>query len=548
MMRIVPVAVGYILLCMAHCVVSQTLTLPPIVFPVKLTVEIVSTVDSQTYGPSTFTIVADDSGNIAVSLIQVNQGGALDRVAYYLVNDPQWREQVNGGPCTPLGKTPTTQLLYQQAKAIINTVSSLKSGNISGTTGVTRGIPTFLFPLSDTSLFVPLENCPTAQSLNGYASFTAPQQVIDFSTSTPLLKEIKLRSTCLSNPQMSVATTVSIFWFGGGVTGSGFLLNCTATSPTVAPGATNAPAPTPAGTVAVAMPAIPNDFSTTIETTMTELGSSFTIYEAFSASTRRAKSSMQIPVVDAAGRTEVDEVYVLGSYQLAFGYVKMILPAGQPSYIPSDVRNYFWPDVESCTRVNFGYDLISGSATSLLMASAVPPTYMGQAFVRGVLCDYWQLSTIASTTQWFWTTNTSNPTILRITTRGFGRPPLFVHHPFFQQGSPFSPADASAACGYFFTASDKFCISGGTYSHIHDFVGFVASVPPAAFSVPSVCSTTTLVRSVPSDQSSSLSSATVIGIMFLVGIIAAVLGNCCMWCRMAGKVRDLEFEIQQAQQ
>ena len=532
---------------------GQTLVLPPIPFPVKLTVEVTSTVDGTLFGPSAYTIVADDSGNVAISSTVSNPSGASDRVVYYLTSDSLWREQVNGGPCTPTGKNPVNQLPLLQSKAIISILLSWKSGGaISGTAATIRAIPTFYFDFVNTSFFVPPDVSCTPQSLAGGAYFTAPRQLVDFSTSMPILKEITMTSkaTCFGIPQAAtVFTTVSVVWFGGGVTGSGYLSNCTTASTPPPSGGTNAPIPTPAGTVAVAMPTIPNEFSTTIETTMTEIGNTFTIFEAFSTINRFAKSSLQAPVVDAAGRTEVDAVFVLGSYQLAFSYVNMALPPGQPSYIPSDVRNYFWPDVESCTRVNFGFDLVSGSATTLLLSSATPPTYMGQAFVRGVLCDYWQASSTGTTTQWFWNTNTSSPTLMRITSRGFGRPPLFVHHPFFQQGSPFSSADASTACGYFFSSSDKFCISSGTYSHIHDFIGFVPSVPSTAYLLPAVCSSTSLVQSVPSSPSpSSLSSATVIGIMFLVGIIATALGNCCMWCRMAGKVRDLEFEIQQAHQ
>jgi hypothetical protein len=522
-------------------------------FPVKMTVEISSSIGATVIGPTSFTVVSDNNGNMTVTSYRQYLNDLSERSVFYAPSG-NWLEQINGGPCTPTSKTaPENVVPFLQGSAIMKIVNNINFGSLAGDATTTRGINTFSSSFGGQDFFIPPSpECAVANNVVTTTAFTRELQIVDFLMTTPMLKEITQRSvvnnlTCSGNlwPQktaeVTVDTTVSVVWFGAGVAGSEAFTNCSQKTSGIP-----APAPTPAGTVMFPMPAVPSDFTAVIETTMIERGSTFTMLEAFSTTQRLARSSMLKPVVDAIGRSDALDVFVQGSFQLAFSYEKLAVPKGRPINIPPDVRDYFWPDTETCIRVNFGYDLISASATQLLLASPTPPTYMGQTLVRGFLCDNWQVSTTSMTINWFWTANTSSPQLVRITNRGVGTPPLFVHHPFFQQGGPFSKIDANDACSLFFTSEDKYCKDSGTFSHVHEFVGFSAGTPSGVFSLPQVCKITREVRSIPlSAGSTSMSSATVLGLLVLVGAISAVLGNCCMWCRLAGKVRDLEFELEQ---
>lgn len=306
------------------------------------------------------------------------------------------------------------------------------------------------------------------------------------------------------------------------------------------------------------MPLLPLEFTATIRTSMLESGEVLTMYEAFSTVDRIAKTVVIGATPDLLGRAPAYTWQVFGAEQSAFYYASNAVPFGWQSGVEANARNYFWPDDFHCKRSIFGTDIVSGSVGGLLLVTGTP-VYMGEAVVRGIPALVYQSTNCSMIVRWYWanaswsfSSGVSQP-LLRIVVQGTGSSPLFVHHPFFQQGKLVPPEFANAACDALVPgASHPQCtnstVSAWKYYHVHDFLSFVPFMAAADKVKPAGCNDVDEVLGFGSfglGCSTTNSTLTAVLLVFLI-VISCILGCCCQWCRMAPRIREIEEELAEA--
>ncbi|KAH9601883.1 hypothetical protein LSM04_009177 [Trypanosoma melophagium] len=304
------------------------------------------------------------------------------------------------------------------------------------------------------------------------------------------------------------------------------------------------------------MPGFPEEFSAEIQVIMPSERVMFTMHERFSSLLRLSHSSVYSAIPDEVGRVTTYDWYIIGSYQMAYLNTKSILPHGQDSPIPGNLRDYFWPDTEGCIRTQISFDVISGSvATLMLYSSDIPPVYIGSHIVRGVPCKVWSASLSGVRVKWFWADrekvnlNDNNSTddmdvLMRIVVEGKGAAPFYVHHPFLAQGKPLPSQHRSSACRLL-TPWDPACRNNNeNYKYTYDITSFSRYVSSNDFVLPTTCRSSDVPSATIPDikcrPASASSTITLTLTLFLVGIL---LGSCIVWFRYGVIVHKLRKEL-----
>ena len=445
---------------------------------------------------------------------------------------------IGGGPCRQQSSLPDVNLwtsVNQNIVAALTTSRLLATGPF---------LDLYTFP---ESTFVPMfPQCqnggrvgiPTSQyTQNGWNS--------DYSTTIPQLKRVNAAFLC--NGSVVQTTNITVSWIAVNIDTSIFA-TCIP-SPGSQLNSIGAEVTQPEAAIREmdeqgqpVMPTFPADVSFVIETTMMERRQTFTVTESISAHERAASVTVESPTLDPIGRRVLSRTIVSGKYQMAYNYQSVAVPAGYTSSVSPGIRNYFWPDAQTCTRVAFSLDLISGSVASLFLSAAANRVFLGNATVRGVRCMAWQQSTRQYTVVWYWTAN-SVPALVRITIQGTGRSPLFVHHPFYQQGNAF-PSTKPEPCQYFFTRNDPHCSNAaGQFYHVHEITQWVPASHASDWSLPSECTTTSSVAQFPPSVNDSVSDGTVIALVFLMSAISLCGGCFCMYLRLSPQLRAMKKQL-----
>lgn len=283
----------------------------------------------------------------------------------------------------------------------------------------------------------------------------------------------------------------------------------------------------------------------------------FTMTHAFDAQERTAVTQARGQAPDVVGRASNWTWIVRGGEQSAYFVDSAVVPLGQPSIIQNNVRQYFWPDRAPCTRAVFGFDILAGSVSSLLLATQSGATYMGRSSVRGVEGEMWQFLNSSLMVQWYFanasttsTTTTTTRTLLRMVVRGFGASPLFVFHPFFLQGRTVPVSVSGDACMRLFPGGQ--CdASGGdqdVFAHVHDFLEFAPVFHPPSADLPPSCKNPAAVvgfalQSGPGSGSDTGEQVAFFFIVLIYTVVSILIGMCIQWCRMAPRLRELEDEL-----
>jgi hypothetical protein len=341
--------------------------------------------------------------------------------------------------------------------------------------------------------------------------------------SKPVLKEID--GTFQLGSLTSVTIQLHVMSVASGVIDSSAVQSpCTSgvtAPPTAVPGTNSTPV--------FPMPALPLEFSTVIETTMLDVGKTFTLHYSYSAPDRRAYASYTAPYVDPIGRNNIVEWYVDGSTDSTFMVTTQVVPDGTTSPINEAIRNYFWPDSITCGEGVFASNNLAGSVSNLLLVNS-SFVFMGSCQARGIPCQFWQMRNMSMVVQWYWSTE-ATPRLLRIIVAGVAQNPLFPHHPFFATGTDV-PSIASDACDQLFF-NDPMCsdFSNTLYVNVHEFLDFGTTMDPSAKQTPSVCASLSFLESYGTSQ---CPPASVTAAVVITAIICFSAGCFCQWFRMRG--------------
>ncbi|KAG5466422.1 hypothetical protein LSCM4_01573 [Leishmania orientalis] len=232
------------------------------------------------------------------------------------------------------------------------------------------------------------------------------------------------------------------------------------------------------------------------------------------------------------------------------------------------LREYFFPDKDTCQRVLIGYDLMAKSVSALLMYSpSVPPTFIGNQTVRNVPCGVWVAEVNGFRVTWYWETSrhvdttpfhtpgsvrsgaSAYPKLMRMTVEGQGgAPPLFPHHPFFPQGYAFPLADRSMACGVLGPGEGSIGCNENhddDYILIYDVTSFVPYVRREDYTIPKACNGTMISGSIPSVlcRYNGITGSVAAALLVVVALLFALVSGCCVWCPFSRMVRHQQDEL-----
>lgn len=315
------------------------------------------------------------------------------------------------------------------------------------------------------------------------------------------------------------------------------------------------------------MPSFPDTFTANFLVISPGKKSFFQVREAFSADMRFSTATLQFPTRGVAGRVYEYEWIANSWDQMTYFHERFAVPDGEKTIDPA-VREYLFPDQDTCTRIFIGYDMVATTgSTLLLMNSTTSPAFVGNQTVRNIPCGVWTAQVNGALVTWYWASEgmvdtsafqsatsdadaTTYGTLVRMTVSGLGgSPPLFPHHPFFPQGYAFPTADRWAACDALEPAEvDMSCyayMSTASYSYIYDITSFVPYVRYADMTIPTVCQDVSISGSIPSFQCkyTGVSGGVAAVLLVIVAVIFALLSGCCVWCRYSRMVRRQEEEL-----
>ena len=338
------------------------------------------------------------------------------------------------------------------------------------------------------------------------------------------------------------------------------------TTSTTTPEPTTKPTETPSTGTLYAMPNFPPQFTANFFVISPSQKSVYQVREAFSEYSM-SHAQLEYPLAGAAGRVYDYEWFVTGYDQMTYYRERFAVPNGQET-IDKKVREYFWPDKDTCMKVLIGYDIVAGNAETLLLASPnASATFIGNETVRNIPCGVWAAEVGGVRVTWYWATpglsnvsffqpdstdnaETTFGTLVRMTVTGQGgSSPLFTHHPFFAQGYPFPASDRATACNLLQpTGVDMSCNgwdSHQTFNYIYDITSFVPSVRSDEYMLPTTCASAPLSGSIPSFMCnySGVSGAVVAVLLVIIAVLFGLMGGSCVWCRYSRMVRRQQEEL-----
>ncbi|CAD2216656.1 hypothetical protein AGDE_09734 [Angomonas deanei] len=301
------------------------------------------------------------------------------------------------------------------------------------------------------------------------------------------------------------------------------------------------------------MPEFPDEFSTDIQVIMPSKKTIFKMHHAYSQPEEFAHSTLQGVQPDEVGRAVEYEWYIRGKSQASYFITQKAVPPGLEMVEPK-LREYFYPNVATCTKVFIGYTPLANSGAELFLVDPdKTPSYLGRETVRGVPCKVWAVLSHGSLRTWYWsdeqyTKNTSQ--LLRMTVRGVGLSPFFPHHPFYAQGEAFPIQDRPLVCA-FMTPMMNYNVgcddSRGSeaFEYTYEITSFVPYIPMRDTTFPELCINVDASLSVPSSacRFSGIPAALVAILLIIIAIVFLFLGCCCVWCRYSVMVRRLEEEL-----
>ncbi|KAG5491271.1 hypothetical protein JIQ42_01169 [Leishmania sp. Namibia] len=293
----------------------------------------------------------------------------------------------------------------------------------------------------------------------------------------------------------------------------------------------------------------------------------FEVREAFSAVAGISHATLLLPVSGVAGRSSLYEWFVDAYNQMAYFHTKYGVQHGDEANDKA-LREYFFPDKDTCQRVLIGYDLMAGSIRSLMMYSpSVPPTFIGNQTVRNVPCVAWAAEVNGFRVTWYWSaTEHVNTTpfhtpesvrsgasayskLMRMTVEGQGGPPpMFPHHPFFQQPYAFPLADRSMACGVLGPGEGNVGCNENEdddFLYIYDVTSFVPYVRLEDYTIPKACNGTMISGSIPSVlcRYGGVTGGVAAALLVVIALLFALVSGCCVWCPFSRMVRHQQDEL-----
>ena len=355
---------------------------------------------------------------------------------------------------------------------------------------------------------------------------------------SPSLELVDLQADSANGLRHEVRLTVG--WLSGNVVdGSYFAVPTVCNGAATASPTTTTAAPTP--NTQHPIPSLPARFTSVIRTSMMDQSSVFTMSHAFDAESRTAVTSARGKLPDVVGRASNWTWVVRGGEQSAYYVNSAVLPIGQSSILENNVRQYFWPDRASCTRAVFGFDILAGSVSSLLLTTSSGAAYMGRSSVRGVDTEMWQFLNGSLMVQWYFGVNAENGAttrpLLRLVIRGLGRSPLFVFHPFFLQGRTVPKSVSGDACSQLFpgigcsSTSDS---NNELFAHVHDFLEFEPVFHSPSADLPPSCITPAAVVGFALQKRTTRIVTRMkwspFFIILIYTVIAVCIGMCIQWC------------------
>jgi hypothetical protein len=315
------------------------------------------------------------------------------------------------------------------------------------------------------------------------------------------------------------------------------------------------------------MPSFPPFFTANFFVISPSQKSVYQIREAFDPFYQTSRALLEYPLTGAAGRVYDYEWFVSGYDQMTYYHETFAVPDGEER-ISKAVREYFWPDKDTCLKLLIGYNIFASSTETLLLATPnTPPTFIGNETVRNIPCGVWTADVNGARVTWYWATpglsnvasfesaSTNNwqetyGTLVRMTVSGSGgAPPLFTHHPFYPQGYSFPVADRTTACSSLEpTGTDMSCNGWKdqhSFNYIYDITSFVPYVRDDDRFMPSMCENASLSGSIPSFgcSYSGVSAAVVAVLLVIVAVLFGLMGGSCVWCRYSRMVRRQQEEL-----
>ncbi|KAG5491269.1 hypothetical protein JIQ42_01167 [Leishmania sp. Namibia] len=293
----------------------------------------------------------------------------------------------------------------------------------------------------------------------------------------------------------------------------------------------------------------------------------FEVREAFSAVAGISHATLLLPVSGVAGRSSLYEWFVDAYNQMAYFHTKYGVQHGDEANDKA-LREYFFPDKDTCQRVLIGYDLMAKSVSALLMYSpSVPPTFIGNQTVRNVPCGVWAAEVNGFRVTWYWETSgyvdttpfhtsesvrsgaSAYSKLMRMTVEGQGGPPpMFPHHPFFPQPYAFPLADRSMACGVLGPGEGNVGCNdnhNGGYILIYDIATFVPYVRLEDYTIPKACNGTMISGSIPSVlcRYGGVTGGVAAVLLVVIALLFALVSGCCVWCPFSRMVRHQQDEL-----
>ncbi|KAG5467513.1 hypothetical protein CUR178_01157 [Leishmania enriettii] len=315
------------------------------------------------------------------------------------------------------------------------------------------------------------------------------------------------------------------------------------------------------------MPDFPDEFTADFFVISPSHMRVFEVREAFSAVAGISYTTLLLLVSDVAGRSSLYEWFVDAYNQMAYFHTKYGVQHGDEAHDKA-LREYFFPDKDTCQRVLIGYDLMAKSVSALLLYSpSVPPTFIGNQTVRNVPCGVWAAEVNGFRVTWYWETSRQVNTtpfqtpesvrsgasayskLMRMTVEGQGgAPPLFPHHPFFPQGYAFPMADRSMACGVLGPGEGNMGCNDNEdddFLYIYDVASFVPYVRSEDYTIPKACNSTMISGSIPSVlcRYNGVTSGVVAALLVVIALLFALVSGCCVWCHFSRMVRHQQDEL-----
>ncbi|KAG5491283.1 hypothetical protein JIQ42_01181 [Leishmania sp. Namibia] len=427
-----------------------------------------------------------------------------------------------------------------------------------------------LVPVEQTVLSVEL----TSAVMNGYVNnclftiFLLSSQVFDARTLVPPSSCKRASSSSIrSLVAKPVSAARSSLQTVAGVAGASVLsLNASANSSVSASPSLSLSSVLPKD-INPAMPDFPDEFTANFFVIMPSNKSILEVREAFSPDGGISRATLLLPTSGSRRHTYLYDWFVDWYNQMVYVSTKYASRNGKETS-SSGMDEYFSVQ-ESCQRIRMGYNMMAGSIRSLLMYSpSVPPTFIGNQTVRNVPCGVWTVQANGFRVTWFWATSgyvdttpfhtpesvrsgaSAYSKLMRMTVEmRKGAPPMFPHHPFFQQPYAFPLADRSMACGVLGPGEGNVGCNdnhtGHNFLYIYDIATFVPYVRLEDYTIPKACNGTKISDSIPSAvcHLTRITSGVEAMLLVVIALLFALVSGCCVWCHFSRMVRHQQDEL-----